>query len=551
MDKNPEITEIKKQIAAYKKVFYFWIVAFFVVMIALIVFSIVYIANLGAAVSEVAESINQTGNVQISLERNNLLSADYLATVIPILITLAGSLLAFLGMNRLKMFDERIDKNRVDILAEMGEKVKSAVELTQEKQSETIIEKVKTIDGNHLERMNEIVEQCQTIKSENQQLISEFSITVTNSISKVEQEVQTSLSRFDEMANQFEKKYGWLREPITENRVDLNFTTLSGACTVVEALCKNKASNYIALIKGVVNNVISSPDINGSANDYHNLAAALAREDLYNEACSILDKGRTLFKADTDLLSDLVQYASEVSKTDAAEKAVSSLLDIDSIFWSWRCYEFLINYYTSIGDLKEAYRLSIEFIEKYPNNERGYRQKAEIELQLHRGSEGIKEAITTLKQAIENHVNCPQCANALGEIMLSQGDYDEAIKYESKAIMELAQEQPHINIAHVFFNRATAYDRIFMRNLMSGVICKETAEKGIDDYKAALTFPKLASITAEQAKQRLILLLRYNTDNTVTDPGDYGQLLDLLKKLSISSNEDRTDAEKEEMETQE
>ena len=526
-----EINELRSKLTSTKHVFYFWIVIFFVVMIAVLVFSIVYIANLGAAVLDVAESVNQSGNVQVSLERNNLLSADYLATVIPVLITLAGSLFAFLGMNRLKMFDERIDKNRIDILLEMGEKVKSEVALSLENQSEAILKKVENKQIIHSEKMNELAENLQKSNKETEDIITDFSAFVKNSEISIKQKAQDSINRFEELEKQFEKRYEWLRAPITEDHVDLNFTTVSGAHTLVEALRKNKADNYITLIISAVNRVITSSEINGSASDYHNLAAELAREDLYNEACNVLDKGLSLFNTNTDLLSDLVQYASHVCNTPAAEKAVSSLYDIDSMFWTWRCYEFLIDYHSSIGKLDDAYELSCEFIEKYPNDEHGYRCKAEIEQQLFRGKEGITKAIDTLKQAIDHNVNCPQCANALCEIMLSLGDYDAAIAYESRALMELAQEQPHINIAHVFFNRATAYDRKFMKNLIDDNVQKEYAEKAIADYQAALVFPELARISEEQAKQRILLL----NSCTADDNADQAQnLLSIIKQLTRS-----------------
>ena len=384
--------------------------------------------------------------------------------------------------------------------------------------------------------MNELIAECQKQNGETQEMITGFTLTAQNGETQIEQKVQNGLLKIDNLAKQFEHRYEWLREPIVENHVDLNFTTVSGAHTIVEALRKNKADNYIALIIGIINRVISSPEITGSANDYHNLAAELARTDLDNEACSVLNKGLSLFNTDTDLLSDLVQYASHVSNTEAAEKAVSSLNDINSKFWTWRCYEFLIDYYRATGKLDDAFNLSIKFIEKYPNDEHGYRCKAEVEQQLFRGEKGITNAITTLKEAIDKNVNCPQCANALGEIMLSLGEYDTAIEYESRALMELAQEQPHVNIAHVFFNRANGYDRKFMKALIDGEVKAEYAEKAIEDYKAALSFPVLASISSEQAQQRIVLLHRYIPKESAEKEESF---LSILERLSASVSKDQ------------
>ena len=512
-DEINDINKLRNQIQTIKSNMIFWSIVYFAVLAFIIVIHIVYIANIGGRISEIVDAVKESTNVEIALKGNNLLSPDYLLTVIPILISLAGSLLAFLGMNRLKMFDERIDRNRVDILTEINEKVNNAVALAHENQSKTILEQVDIRENNHSDEISSLLEDCKAIKSDLENMKTEISNTVTASKLELSSIVQRSLSNFDDKEKSFADRYEWLKKTMTEENIDLNFSTVSEAEKLIISLLHSAQRDKRLIISSIVERVVSSSKINGSATDYHNLGAELARHHLYNEACTVLYKGLSYFDKDIDLLADLTNYASQVSEKKAADEAVKKLYGIDKILWNWRAYTFLIEYYSSAGDLNKAYELSDEFIENYPNDEHGYSAKALLEQQLFKGKEGITKAINTLTEAINNNVNCPQCANALTEIMLSIGNYDEAIKYSTKALMELAQEQPGTNISYVFFSRATAYDRKFMADLIGGNVESENAKKAIADYQLALDFSRLNDVSENQAQVRMKLLSQYIQDD--------------------------------------
>lgn len=279
---------------------------------------------------------------------------------------------------------------------------------------------------------------------------------------------------------------------------------------MVEKLREKKPVEYINMIKKIVEKVCSGgAAISGNSADYHNLSAELARGNMYYEAISVLDKGLSLFPNDTDLLSDMIEYATKNSQYEKAEQAINILTGIHRRLWTWRCYEFMINYYRAIGDLEKAYQLSQDSIASLPYDEHGYRSKAEIEMLLTPGDEGVTKAIAILTDALNKRINAAQCAGLLAEIYLDKGDYQSSIKASNRAILESAQSQPHIVIASIIAQRGFAYDRLFMKRMFSGDVQTEIAQKACEDFQMAIALGELSAITIKQVIIRLNILAQY------------------------------------------
>lgn len=161
----------------------------------------------------------------------------------------------------------------------------------------------------------------------------------------------------------FEKKYAWLEATIANKEADLDFHTVDDAHKLVERLRNIKPTGYISIIKKIVDRVCSDVELSGDSADYHNLAAEMARGSMYIESCRVLKKGLCYFPKDTDLLSDLIEYATKGSMFDDADEATNQLLnDIPRRLWTWRCYEFICDYYRAIGELEKADKLCDELI---------------------------------------------------------------------------------------------------------------------------------------------------------------------------------------------
>ena len=497
------VTEIKNNRKWPSKETLIFVIVCLLTMVGIIFFSMKYIADMGQDIllqfTEIAENITIENTAEISasdssnatnenkiythtveIERNGLLSADYLAVVLPVLITVAGSFIVFLGMNRLKMYDERIDSTRADLIKELNTLVANQVSAAQAKQTERVKETL-------------------SLQQE------EFNKTVTDAIADLEQQANTHRKTINDAG----AVYDWLKATIEQNEFDVNVHTVYDAHRLVALLRHKKPDNYVPLIKEIVNRVCSN-SLSGDSADYHNLSAELARGSMYNEANQVLNTAlNKLFPHDTDLLADLINYATKGGMTDNAANALQQLLKIDRRLWTWRCYIFSSDYYQAIGDLESALKMCDACIAAFPFDQHGYRDKAEIIKKMTPGMEGIQNSINILNEALNANINCPQCSNLLGETYMNLGQYGSALSAFNRCVVDLAKDQPGISEAYVFYNRATCYDRMFMQN----PDCPEHLLNALQDY---VTARKLAENTNDtsttmlmQINNRLMFLQRY------------------------------------------
>ena len=535
-------------------------IAFFAVGVAIVTASVFYIANLADTISQLAEVAQSSETVVASIERNNLLSSDYMAVVIPMLIALAGAFITFLGMERLKSFDERIDETRKDIRDEfddfrkqidqsetdMREGLRQFDKTIAENQRTAEAEIAKKItDGIDAEKKNHL----KALDDRSSDLLDQFEQESKKKQDELATNVGEQQEDLKELERKLDEKFGWLKGIISEGNIDPSVPTVFDAHRLVERLRAEKKGDYIQAIHQIAEYVCKADNLSGDYADYHNLAAEFARGSMYLEACEILEKGITYFPKNVDLLSDMVEYATKASMFRKAEQAVSSLSDENNIprrSWNWRCYEFICDYYRARGKFDEAYQICKEFIEAIPDDEHGYGSKAEIERILQPGMEGILTSITTLEDALKEGINCPQCANALTETYLSIGEYEKALDTANRTIQELAQQQPHVNIAYVYLNRANAQDRMFL-SLTADEKEKQAqvAERAYADYAMALTLPRLSFLVKQQAETRMKVLKPYLSQefleqaNNESESNDDGiNLSDFIQALRSNNNDD-------------
>lgn len=473
---------------------YFFIAVCIVVMLAIVGFSMYYISNLGQDIllqfEAIAETlplpstptdqpINQTITVEVN--RSTLLSADYLAVVLPILFTLAGAFIVFLGMNRLKMYDERIDSVRSSLLHDLDTMVKNQVAANQAELNEKVI--------------SELINQR-----------TKFNEEVSNAASLLSQQAEDHAEAIRKAGEPF----AWLREAASRDEFDLNVTTVDDAHKLVEILRKEKPKNYIELIQNIVAKV-SDDNLSGDSADYHNLSAELERGSMYQESLKVLEKGITQFPTNTTLLADKLDNLATAG-SGSSEDAKKTYEDLERLKdrWTWHCYIFSSNYFRSIGDLEKALKLCDDCIQNLPLQQQGYQKKAELVQMMTPGTEGINMSIEVLKSIVDKGYSCPQCANALGELYLDLGLYDEALDVFDQAVMYLAQPQPGINTSYVFFHRANCHDRMFLKDTSD----RTHLNQAILDYQTAIAFKGLTEITITSASQRLALLNLYSPDIT-------------------------------------
>lgn len=215
---------MNKKFTDWKRITIFFALAFLLVMVLLVVISVLCIADLAKTLSDLTDIADDNQALAITIERNGLLSADYLAAVIPILLALGGSFIAFLGMNRLKMFDERIDQTRAEMLKEIESKVKSEVAVDRVAFSNQIL---------------------QGISGEQEKFLSTADDASKDLLAQKEICIKEIADKFE----LFEQKYAWLEATVTHKEADLDFHTIDDAHKLVERLRNEKPDGYINIVK--------------------------------------------------------------------------------------------------------------------------------------------------------------------------------------------------------------------------------------------------------------------------------------------------------------
>ena len=505
---KPQVTPdtVKKMSASY-----FFVAISLMLILAIVGFSMHYISDLGQDILLQFEAIAETlpipsgpadqpvsQTITVEVNRSSLLSADYLAVVLPILLTVAGAFIVFLGMNRLKMYDERIDSTRADLLTELGTMVDNRVSAAHPAQ-------VDAIKKNLIDELASYTRQITDAKNEFGLAISDF-----------QNQLDTAIEEPSNAINKFVERYNWLIEAKENKTFDPDVHTVFDAHKTVEKLRAVKIDGYVQAIQKIVNRVLSEK-LSGQSADYHNLSAELARGRMYLEAIQILEKGLSLFPSDTDQLADSISYATKGGMINKAKDALEKLLQIDRRLWTWRCYSFCCDYYISCGSLDLALEMCDDCITAFPTNQHGYFDKANVVRMLNPGMVGIDESIKVLQSAIAANINCPQCSNELGEIYLELGKFEDALEAFNLAVLQLAIAQPGITESYIFYNRGSCYDRMFIRSLNTDAPDTDLLVNAHNDYVTALKLGELSVITKSQTLDRLKFLQRFMPETNETE----------------------------------
>ena len=123
--------------------------------------------------------------------------------------------MAFLGMNRLKMFDERIDRIRIDMLSEIDKRVNNEIAARQSSFSDELTEKMSEHRREIEATGHEIIETIQNVSD-------------------------TSQKRFQKEISAFTERYEWLESIIAEDVGELSISSVADAHDMVRILLEKK-----------------------------------------------------------------------------------------------------------------------------------------------------------------------------------------------------------------------------------------------------------------------------------------------------------------------
>lgn len=379
--------------------------------------------------------------------------SDWIKIIMPIVGSSILVIFAFLGIDRLKNYDERQDRLSKELHDEINIKISDATIRFVPQFEQIIAEKTKGFDI----------------------FLSDY---------------EAKLLTLDEKT----KKYD-----IILGSVD-NIKTISEAignvgeahAYITELFSKQIAEDSSLWQERtrtlqVLVNRIEQCEIKGDSDDYHNMSTELARNGYKDYACKVILTGLKYYPFNVDLLSDTLEYVHTFENADSiAENSIKMLEEMGRNSWNWRAFIFYIDYINDKNPSSENKELVDSLINDYKiilkNDERAY--MAEYRTKLKYGE--VEDAKQVLVYAEETIKMTAQCSLELSELYLDDGEYDAAIQSAGKAIRSQAVTQPSSSTGAAFAFRAFARDAKIHNELLNekDVDTKEITV-ALSDYKMA------------------------------------------------------------------
>ena len=380
--------------------------------------------------------------------------SDWLKMIIPIVGGAIVVIFSFLGVDRLKNFDERQDRLEKELRNDLNAQVDNAVKLVQPQLNETY----------------------QKWETSLQQKLSEYDKSFTK--------IAERIDRYDKIIGSVEKL-----EEVSDaiGNVEEAHRFIAELFSDTAANTSDKAQRTRILL-ALVERVIRG-DIKGDSNDYHNLSSELARQNYFEFAADITQKGLKLFDDNIDLLSDYIYYSHKAGRKENVDDGLSRLEKIERNLWNWRAFTFYIDVINDGGANEENKKKAFQCVEDYkrvlPDEERAYMAEYETLKKY-----GELDAAENALIVAENYLSMTaQCSLALSEIYHMRGEYDKAINSATRAIWGQAETQPSSNTGAAFAHRGFSKDARIFKAILEGVAVDTqytNIYSAISDYRMAI-----------------------------------------------------------------
>lgn len=232
-----------------------------------------------------------------------------------------------------------------------------------------------------------------------------------------------------------------------------------------------QARSTISEVSELVHEVLSQSSHPGTADDWHNFAVDIARSDLYDLCCDIIEKGLELFPKNTDLLADYLQYGISCGRIDRCKNYYKILSKIPKVRYTWRAYSFSVNWLQYLWERSDSEKeleklqkdmqdLVMAFRNNMPEDEESYRCEADIFKLIH----NRKEEERVLRLALAELKIAPKCALRLADMLFDRGDYEDALIQIQRGINDANQTQASVNESYLYYLFGLAKMAVVMRN---------------------------------------------------------------------------------------
>ncbi len=382
--------------------------------------------------------------------------SDWMKIILPIVGSAVVTIFAFLGVDRLKNFDERQDRLAKDLRNDLRTQVDNAVKIVQPRINETYQEWEKGL-------REKLAEYDNAFNKVEDRILKYDKII--GSVEKLEQ-VSDAIGNVDEAHNFISELFSSLPDN-TEDK-------------------SQRTRILLALVERV-----KAGDIKGDSSDYHNLASELASLNYFEFAADVTGKGLDLFGDNIDLLSGYTYYSHKAGRTKAVESGLSRLERIERNIWNWRAFTFYIDVINDREATEENRCKALQCVDDYkrvlPDEERAYM----AEYSTFRKYGELESAENALKFAEQTLAMTAQCSLTLSEIYHMRGEYDNAINSASRAILGQAETQPSSHTGAAFAHRGFSKDAKIHKALLGGSKLDgqyDLIQSAINDYNTAIRF---------------------------------------------------------------
>ncbi len=200
----------------------------------------------------------------------------------------------------------------------------------------------------------------------------------------------------------------------------------------------------------------------GEEDDYHNLAVICAREDDYDTACRVLERGLKEYEYSINLLSDYLMYGKSCGRQEKSAECYSRLLE-KRTEWNGRAYHFSILYLFGLVSTKEKINPGVileliqEFKKKFPEQEESYMAEAQFYQMFNYKKEmasyqSVLEFVTSKQSPIQR---TPKCDLRLADYYFEGGKHlQKAIILLDRCKRNSIEPQPSVNRNYVYLMSA-------------------------------------------------------------------------------------------------
>jgi len=196
-----------------------------------------------------------------------------------------------------------------------------------------------------------------------------------------------------------------------------------------QAAYDKSTSEYYLNLVDLFDVAIAQSRFEGSADDFHNLSVQLAREEEYEYACQVLEKGLQRFPYSVDLLADYLNYGMQCGRAEQCEKYYETLSTLRNR-WNWRAYQFSIDYLRERLELDPTAKIEPlrelveEFINRNLMREECYLEKAKLIRDFGvENTSKLETYVSILEYAISD--KCPIQRTPKCDLSLADYYYDE------------------------------------------------------------------------------------------------------------------------------